>query len=213
MRDVRDIQPLGSIWVGWAYLANGSIVVQPANGLDHAAMESYLRLIERCVWARTFDNKPLWRLQIIPRLSKNLSMMLIYARPGQDVRFKTYLCQLDESGSYLSCRPVKDQKDTLIDTRLTKGLAAFRGTLIDGTLQWNVQLGNGLSPAEIEKENPPGTLGGIEAQHSAEPLQEDASAKRGDEPRTISGHGRKTDLSQGTNKSTDQTPFESSPRN
>ncbi|KAH7073413.1 hypothetical protein FB567DRAFT_200016 [Paraphoma chrysanthemicola] len=150
---------------GWAYFHDGSVFVAPAESMDHEAFEHRMRTVEHFVrkpsaalLAIRQKDPSRKRLVVIGqgRLFPGHTSLRLLARNAQDgerswiaaQRFERVVMTLDETERLplsagrkfafrfnMKCRHGQHTQ---------QALQTFRGTLVDGILQPNVKLGNGL---------------------------------------------------------------------
>ncbi|KAH7078882.1 hypothetical protein BKA63DRAFT_563550 [Paraphoma chrysanthemicola] len=150
---------------GWAYFHDGSVFVAPAESMDHEAFETRMRTVEHFVrepspalLAIRQDNPSRKRLIVIGQgrfLPGHTSLRLL-ARNAQDgerssiaaQRFEKVVIAQDETEGLPLSGGRKITPPLNMECRqgqyIQQALQTFRGTLVDGILQPNVKLGNGL---------------------------------------------------------------------
>ncbi|KAI2478663.1 hypothetical protein Ptr902_09629 [Pyrenophora tritici-repentis] len=148
---------------GWAYFDDGSVFILPARWLPHDVFEARMKI------AAHFVSEPTPKMQEMRHNDQRRKRCIIINKNGREVReniyrlvarnaqdlqslsvadspFENVQLQLDPTGS----RPVSARFSDAMPfkqkhrARNSEALETFRGTLIDGVLQPNVRLGNGL---------------------------------------------------------------------
>ncbi|CAO2657240.1 Nn.00g033660.m01.CDS01 [Neocucurbitaria sp. VM-36] len=147
----------------WAYFHDGSIFIVPRSWFPHDKLEKHMNL------AAQFIDNPTPKIQAIrqedPRkkrlilisiddrtcIQDSLQVLARNAYNSQrvtvvDAPFEHVDLQLDNSRRHITSARFKDAPLLKPKYRFwsSKALETFRGTLINGTLQPNVRLGNGL---------------------------------------------------------------------
>ncbi|CAE7206934.1 hypothetical protein PTTW11_09630 [Pyrenophora teres f. teres] len=167
----RNTVNLGSLYApsrsltppGWAYFDDGSVFILPAGWFPHHVFEARMKI------AAHFVSEPTPKMQELRQNGQHRKRCIIINKNGREVReniyrlaarnaqdfqpvsvtdspFENVELQLDPTGSrpvsarFSDATPFKQKHRA----RNSEALETFRGTLIDGVLQPNVRLGNGL---------------------------------------------------------------------
>ncbi|USP82453.1 hypothetical protein yc1106_09727 [Curvularia clavata] len=148
---------------GWAYFEDGSIFILPQGWCSHDTLEARMKILAHFVRSPTpkmqqirATRTPMKRFVIIDKNGSGIreNMLRILARNAQDgqtvsvadPRFEKVELSLDPTGTRPVSARFSDALQLRYENRLrnSQALQTFRGTLVDGVLQPNVRLGNGL---------------------------------------------------------------------
>ncbi|KAF1947350.1 hypothetical protein EJ02DRAFT_365678 [Clathrospora elynae] len=148
---------------GWAYFDDGSVFIAPYGWFPHDVFERRMKIAARFVSDPTpklqetrRENPHKKRFIIINKNGKELfeNTFHILARNAQDGQrvqvtdppFQAVALSLDPTGNHPVSARFQDAPQLKYEHRVrsTEALETFRGTLVDGVLQPNVRLGNGL---------------------------------------------------------------------
>ncbi|KAF2032271.1 hypothetical protein EK21DRAFT_110215 [Setomelanomma holmii] len=187
----RLYEPIGASKkrpLGWAYFDDGSVYVHPRDYLDHDTFEARMKVFEHFVLnpspnlqaTRKSDHEKRRLIVVgLDRLSpRNRNSLRLLARNAEDSErlstatqpYERVLLTLDSTATRPESASFKDIPPLNMEHRqdIRQALQNFRGTLMDGVLQPNVRLGNGLllkpepymKLAHQQRMRRPGTKGG-----------------------------------------------------
>ncbi|KAI4670319.1 uncharacterized protein J4E79_000600 [Alternaria viburni] len=148
---------------GWAYFEDGSVFILPFAWFPHDTFEARMKI------AAQFVSGPTPKMQEIRRENPHMKRFIIINKDTRQLRENTFriLARNAQDGQRVSVAdpPFENVELTLDPTesrpisarfndapqlkfkhrlRNSEALETFRGTLVDGVLQPNVRLGNGL---------------------------------------------------------------------